>query len=294
MNVCDQSKCNKCDLGYILSNYITPLMQCLTNDIKEFNMQLLTTKCLNTAVMLMFFLLGKGGIKRALSCDATALVERAQQKPINNMSIMKSITNNVLSKKTKHRYLFYILVNDATLKFINSDETIYFPGHVFVLEKYNTDDGYAFHLYQSYINEYDLKGYNNMNNGTFDFSFEDMKILLSKITYILTNNIWDEKCIQYWKDFTKVDTSMFHNSIQKDKLFVCYTHDKITSCLRNIEDYTKSKLNILSQTPQRETVFGNQMLYNNNNVQPLTSQEMHNNLINIIHDINIHKKQNNI
>lgn len=48
-----------CDLGPIIRYHIVALMQLLTNEVKSYNMRLLTTKCLNTAVMVWYLFLGE-------------------------------------------------------------------------------------------------------------------------------------------------------------------------------------------------------------------------------------------
>jgi hypothetical protein len=257
-------------------------------------MQLLTTKCLNTAVMLMFFLLGKKGIDRALYCDAQKVVERSLQENINNANTMKKLSKLILTKNVKNRYIYYILINDATLSFHGTEpqDTIYFPGHVFVLEKYLHGNGVEYNLYQSYINEYDLKGYYTNRNGNFAMSYDEVKSLLDKLTYIMTNDTWDDLCIKYWKMFTHVDTSKFKNAVQKNKLFICFTHDKVNHCLRNIENYAHEKLKHLQQKDRSEDtkIYGDHSFYSHHaQVTPLTNMEMRANLYDIIQDIKNNK-----
>lgn len=48
-----------CDLGPIIRYHIVALMQLLTNEVESYNMRLLTTKCLNTAVMIWYLFLGE-------------------------------------------------------------------------------------------------------------------------------------------------------------------------------------------------------------------------------------------
>ncbi len=288
LSSCTKHKCTRCDIVYILMNYITPLMQCLSNDIKEYNMQLLTTKCLNTAVMLMFFLLGKKGLKHAQYCDSQSVIERHQQGKDNNNDVLSKMNTAVLKRPVKYRYLYYILMNDGYFNFDGNNEgRIYFPGHVFIIEKIPYNNNVYYNLYQSYINEYDLKGFFK-NNKTLRYKIEEIKDLLDKLKYIINNDSWDDKCIQYWKDFTHVDTTYMKGAVQKDKLFICCSFDKVKSCIKNIKQYATLKLDEIEKHDKlgdTTNIYGDKHIYNNPNIKPLTYNEIANNLRNILNDI---------
>lgn len=290
--VCNTDVCRSCDLGHIIANYVTPLMQCLTNDIHEFNMQLITTKCLNTAVMLMFFLLGKKGMRRAHHCDSTKVYDRLQRGQTDNKHVVKKMEKNVLSKQVTHRYIYYILMNDGYFQHPDGKQR-YFPGHVFILEKIpaTPDTEVSFNVYQSYINQYDLKGYLGRVNNTFHYSFEETKQLLKKIEYIVTNDVWDEKCVQYWKDFTHVDTTSMLGASQKGTLSICYTYDKVSNCLHNIERYAIRKLDQITakRNVDHSKVYGDMSLYTSS-AKPLSIGEMKKTLVHMIYDIASKKK----
>ena len=279
-------KCTRCDVVYIIKNYVVPLMQCLTNDLREYNMQLITSKCLNSAVAIMFFFLGMKGLKHANYCDSNALVERAKQGHQDNSKVVTKIKSSLLRKNVKSRYVNYILFNDGY--FPMGTGQIYFPGHVFVVEKVPSVNGRdpTYNLYQSYINKYDLKGYFEQNKNTFKYSYQQMKSLLEKFNYILNAPSWDAKCVQYWKDFTFVDTSNIQGANHQGKLFVCFSNEKLVKCVENIEKYTKDKLKQIRNHPYKHEVYGNADYYKNDTVKPLSYHEMQQNLQNIIKDIN--------
>lgn len=290
---CTNDSCKKCDLAYIIANYVTPLMQCLTNDIKDFNMQLITTKCLNTAVMLMFFLLGKKGLKRAHHCDSSKVYQRYVSGTSDNNTTISQMRKNILNKSVKNRYIYYILMNDGY--FPHPEGNKYFPGHVFILEKIPATENQPlfFNVYQSYINQYDLKGYLHHRDNTFQYSHDQVKTLLSRLQYILNTDKWDDKCIMYWKDFTHVDTETLRGSSPKQTLSICFTYDKVFNCIENIEKYAIKKLSetATKKSTKRKDIYGNKSVYSNR-AQPLTVDEMQNKLTNIIYDI--HKMKNNI
>lgn len=284
-------KCSRCDIVYILIHYVTPLMQCLTNDIKDWNMQLITTKCLNTAVMLMFFLLGSRGMKHVSYCDSHDMVERHKRGENKNVDVLVKMKRVMLSPRVTQRYVYYILMNDATFPHPIKG-TVFFPGHVFLIERTFGHHGeVSFNMYQSYINKYDLMGhYENMNN-TFRYSFSDVQRLLQKIRYILFAESWDELCIKYWKDFTHVDTSDIKGAHHKGHLFICFSHDKVTACVGNIAKYAREKLEAIEQSQHRaQDIYGDASLYSKTqNIQPLTHDQMKQNLQQILHDIQENK-----
>lgn len=271
------SICKSCDLMYIVVNYITPLMQFLTNDIRSFNMQLKTTKCLNTALMITFLFLGKKGIKHAEVCDSNAIVSRYEKGEHNNHEMIEKIKKLVM-RPTKKRYMFYILLNEGYF----GDK--YFPGHVFIIEKSNT-----YNLYQSYINKYDLKSYYETQNNTFQMSRDEVKNLIKKLEYIvLTSKTWDEKCVKYWKEFTHVDTSNIKDAPHVGKLNICMSHAPITSCLWNIEKYIKKKKKEIKDLDP-SSIYGSLEYYDTRSIQPLTVGELSNKLNNILEDIHKNK-----
>lgn len=65
-----------CDLGYIIKDDLCPLLHVMTNRLKTYNMQLLTTKCLNTAVMMLHLL---------MSADESAVSEHTVHCDVPNV-----------------------------------------------------------------------------------------------------------------------------------------------------------------------------------------------------------------
>lgn len=283
-------KCTKCDIVYIILHYITPLMQCLTNDIRDYNMQLITTKCLNTAVMLMFFLLGDGGIKHANYCDSSEMQRRNRAGEDNKKKIITRMQNIILSPRVKSRFVYYILMNDSEFPHPTKGK-VFFPGHVFLIERTYAGDQIKYNIYQSYINKYTLKEYYENMDNTLRVDYVYVQRLLQKIKYILFADQWDKLCVKYWKDFTHVDTSSLLGANHKDHLFICFSHEKLKTCVKNIEKYTQGKLDeIKASTKPATAVYGNEKLYRNDQVPPLTQQEMKQSLESILLDINKNKQ----
>lgn len=251
-------------------NYTLPLMQCLTNDLRSWNFELLTTKCLNTAVMLMYFLKNNRGLFHARYCSSTKLTERRN----NNIDVVNSLTASILSNRIKYRKIYYILMNDASFPRSTGGGSGFFPGHVFLLEKIPKSGKKkhpTYNVYQSYINKYDLLGHYEKNSKSLEYSYEQTEELMENLKYILTVGVWDEKCVEAWQKFTYVDTSDLLGCITKDYLYICYSYDDITHCIDGVYSYIKDKLD---KTPDNDEVYGNPNYYDNHEVKPLTNREM--------------------
>jgi len=289
---CTENYCDRCDIGYILKNYIRPIMQCLTNDIKEYYMKLLTTKCLNSAVMISFFMLGKEKtLEVANYCDNGDTKKRHQSNIDNNNDIILRHRNIILKNNYKFRYLYYILLTDGYFTFDDKyKKSAYFPGHVFILEQIPNKPYY--YLYQSYINQYDLKQYIEKNNRTLKFQYKKVKKLLDDLQYILNTDKWDDSCIKKWKEFTHVDTSELKDSRCKNNFFLCIKRSKVVDCLKHIKLYTKQKLDEIEYNKKinadnsnhLNNIYGNKQLYDKNQIQ-LTNNEMYYNLKNLYDNI---------
>lgn len=279
--------CNKCDMVLVLKDFIKPIIQLLSNDIEDYNMRLLTTKCLNTSVALLYFIIGKDGIKIADYCDTRATIQRHQEKLDNNQNIVTSLKQELLfDKKDNKRYIYYILLTDGYFSYADSSkQSAFFPGHVFIIEKMPSCDKnkkpYYF-MYQSYINEYDLAGHFKNNSGSVKLSYTRTTNIIKNLNYILNAEVWDDKCIEYWKDFTFVDTDHMKDAKCKGQFFICYKEAVVNGCIRNIKNYVKTKLtNLKTKSKNMNDIYGNSKRYDESQT-PLTNSEMKYNLENLL------------
>lgn len=304
---CTKDRCMQCDIGYIISRYITPLMQCLTNDIKDYNMGLLTTKCLNTAVMIMFFMLGARGLQKASTCDSRLVIQKHTNSNVTkretNKDVYSKMRAKILRKKASSRELYYILMNDNSFPYpaaLNKEDA-FFPGHVFILEKIPGNPEPFYYMYQSYINEYDLNGHLERHKKTLRMTYAETKALMSKIGYIVgvTRDYarprpltWDENCVQFWKDFTFVDTSDILGSITENHLFICCASSKVKGCVKNIEKYVTDKEREVREKAQSQPdeKYGDMSMYYKKELA-LSNIEMHTRLRQLLKDIADHKKK---
>lgn len=265
-----------CNIGLMLKDYVKPIMQLLTNDIRDYNMRLLTTKCLNTAVMISFFLLGREkGIKVADYCDSHNTAKRHTEYNTTNYKslnekLVKSLMVDLL-KPIATREMFYILMTDNYFPFDDPEkEKAFFCGHVFVIEKVTKGPIPVFYFYQSYINEYDLNGKDSIKK----MSYRQTESMLKKLEYVVMNEYWDATTVKYWLDITHVDTSKLKGSKSKGKIHLCYKKAKVRTCLGNLKKYTDQKIKeIKNHAADPDAIYGDRALYDDR-VQPLKVGEM--------------------
>ena len=106
-----------CDIGYIIRDHVPALMQVLTNELREYNMELMTTKCLNTAVMMMYLMLGARALEYTRQCDVRAVRGRVREggEPAS-AAVARSLADEALSKPAAGtRELFYVMITDGCM-----------------------------------------------------------------------------------------------------------------------------------------------------------------------------------
>lgn len=270
-----------CDIGYVIKDHVKLLMQLLTNDLPQFNLKLQTTKCLNTAIMLMQFLIGDKGIKIANACDTREVISRHSQGEDDNNVILEQLSRQLFSKREKSRTLYYILLSDGYFEKVSQGDLLsqskYFPGHVFILEKIydNVINDHVFFFYQSYINQYTLSDHIRMNKG-LKISKSRAKQLIDDLTHVLTSKTWDKDNVRRWYDMTFADSSDLLNSSSQQKFYLCFRKAKTTTCLQRLEKYLKSKQQILISKVEEghgNDVYGDVRLYDSA-IKPLTNKQM--------------------
>ncbi len=282
LEVCNtnQRQCNKiCNIGFIIKHHVKCIMQLLTNDLPQFNLRLQTTKCLNTAVMLMQFLLGNKGLQIVDACDTRDVIERHKNGVESNDILLEELRKQVLSKREKSRTLYYILLSDGYFPSKDEDNTEvkkYFPGHVFILEKiyHKTMKQHIFYFYQSYINKYSLTEHIEMNKG-LKISRKRTEELLNDLSYVMKSPTWNNNNIKKWYDMTFVDSSDFLETQSQQQFYLCFRKAKTTECLNRLKKYLLTKHTIISKLPSNESnvIYGNEELYDKN-IKPLTNKQI--------------------
>ena len=277
-----------CDIGLIIKDHIPTIMQLLTNDMPQYNFRMQTTKCLNTAIMMMQFLLGKKGLGIADSCDTREVISRHTSGVENNVTIINELTKQLFSVREKARTIYYILLSDGyfNISQTNSSSTKYFPGHVFILEKVwdTVKKCHYFYFYQSYINKYTLKEHYVMNKG-LKISSIRAKELITHLKKVLLSETWSNDNVKRWYDMTFADSSTLLDTASQQKFFLCFRKAKTTVCLEKLEKYLQKKAKQVYRLSKKNPtiVYGDTTLYEEPS-KALTN-------IQILEEINILLKQ---
>lgn len=279
------------------------IMQLMTNELPDFNMQILTTKCLNTAVTIMYLFLGDkdnrfSGLVN--QCDSHVVSKRGSnarknsrepfaQSPHNPTVVMHAFEKEVLNMKAStrlpERTLYYIMITDACL--LNPDQKderkrhIMFPGHVLVLEKniHQTDNANGkpkvrYNLYQSYIDHYDLGGHIRLNK-SLSLSTGRVLDLLKGLNTLYSVDRWNAECTAFWERLTHVKSPEFEGFEFANRSYFCFTQVKTTACVEKLRDFLRDRLaRIPIDSP--DVVYGDSELYTHLDVdvKPLTNSEM--------------------
>ena len=261
MDVC---KYVNCDVTNIIMKYLEPLMQICSATMSDYNMQMKTTKCLNTAVMLTYILGGSDKLKTVEYCEVSKINKRYDKK--NNklqhkLKIFNELKKDLTKKDNNKRYFYYILMTNNDMEksdmLGNSASTTQsFPGHVFIIDKFpdcnNNEPNY--NVYQSYINQYDLKGHYKKNKNSMKVQNNDINFVLNGIFNIVSNPVWNKDAIKFWNDFTFVETNNLLN-YKTDKINLCYSKISIEDCYKEFYRFSYNKaLNLYNELTTNNTL----------------------------------------
>jgi hypothetical protein len=279
---CIEDKCKRCDIGYIIKDFLKPLLQAITVHVREYNMRLIETKCLNTAVAIVFLLFGKRALKHTVYCDVGNVVSRHQNNIDNSSTIAFKMKKDIL-RTTDKRYVYYIMLTDGY--FVKPDGNRgFFPGHVFVIEKIPWGEKMIYYLYQSYIDNYTFADYVKIYK-SIRINQKKIEYYMEKINDMVNNQIWDADFVKFWKDLTKVDTSNMLNGKPQEAFFVCYRKIRSENCMKNLKEFVKKvKKSIpISNAVNGEVsnnIYGSVDMFDENS-HPLTNSEMNISLTNL-------------
>lgn len=252
-----------CNLGYIMKDHMELLMDIFSNDLAEYHMNKVTTKCLNTAVLTMFSFIGLNALEHTRHCDVQNVQTRytkdeksIKKKTPNDISLSLAIEFRKkilkLGPKDKHT-LYYVMYTDAEDMKKTDGSTQSFPGHVFVIDKFfDFDiDKPVYNIYQSYINQYDLKGAIDHNNKQMTFDFQSLDKFTNSTIKLFKDGIWTEDTTNFWKALTFVDAKDFEGCDVKNKILFCFREIPIQTCTRTFKDLLVSKLNTIDSADAR-------------------------------------------
>ena len=275
---CTRKSCKECDLGYIIKDHIKTLMQLFDDDLKDYNMQLITSKCLNTAVLVMYMFLGDAGLVITRSCDVPIVETRMKETGNTSVKNFKNFKRSLLNINCKKRYLYYVMMTDATLTYVdNPNKTKQFPGHVFVIEKIPASKTAStkprYYVYQSYINEYDFKGSIRRNNDSLMLSYDRMQNIADDLEHLFVHGVWDERCVRVWKDLAHVDSTEYLNFVTVNNILFCSKSVPMVHCANNLKRLVNKKLKSLKESENPKAIYNNVTSYYSHDT-PLTVGEV--------------------
>ena len=273
-----------CDIGYIIKPHIHAIMQLLTELLPDYGIHMVTTKCLNTAVMMMYLFLGEAAKAPTQYCDTNVIRKRNgdQNSNATDRSIANALYHDVLYG-TDH-VLFYVMITDSHI--VHKDDPSrkkYFPGHVFVIERsppMSSKEQVRFNLYQSYINAYNMSGYIASNKG-LSMGRKLMETHLKDLHTLAKSHVWTADTTKFWTNLTQVDSSAFQDHVIEGKLMLCYQKVVPEGCVAKLHELVDGEVEklqtFLATNPAKASdVFGKRSLTvdKDANTVPLTNAAM--------------------
>lgn len=239
-----------CRYIYLISHYLVPILQILNKKYaSSYTNNLITTKCLNTAVMLTILLIGEHKIKDIQQCDVSNTIQRHKNFQDNNLTILEQLKKSILRKNRKNSVLYYIMLTDGKLR--NTDiynpNSEYFPGHVFIVEK-NINGSY--YIYQSFIQKYSLKDFLKENKCK-SYNRKDVQDMCAFFSNFLDKTyVWNDVAVKQWCKLTTVDTSRFLK-MSTDNIFLCYKKFTLKSVDKNLMSFVNTSLKEINRNDDR-------------------------------------------
>lgn len=242
-----------CDLGDLLKDHFSMLIDIFKTDLKQLGVESVYTKCLYTAVTVLYLICGHSAISGSLQCYVNNVKSRMAKKNKNEKEMfikdnVKQAVSSIL-KKERRRMVYFIMITNSELphpKDKHKEE--FFPGHVFVIDKQIMKEGNKpiYRIYQSYINKYTLEDYSKkINNDTGDlyneYSYERMQEFIKNLSYFMNSKIWDARNVSFWKDFTLVDASNFEGYPIQPYIHFCYNVLPALRCKQGLYDLLQEK-----------------------------------------------------
>jgi len=277
-----------CDTGYLIKDHIHGLLQLISIELRgKYNMPMISTKCLHTAVMIMYLLLDTEGVSKAQECDTNIMSKRHSNSSHVPTNIECSYTFVDDIMESPGGELFYIMITDLTKE---ENDKYNFPGHVFVIEK--TYDK-RYNIYQSYIGFYTLSQYISNAKGV-SVGHTKMRRFANNLHKLFTQEEWTRETSEFWSDFTKTpidESSKFNGMDIQNRLFLCYRKVSITSCNNVLRSFVKRQIEMLENVPDENLdlmYLGDGHIdpnYRFNEFIPLTARQLKAEMITIMEKI---------
>ena len=250
----------------ILSQHVTTLMQ-ITNKTHGYlyKNNMILTKCLNTSVLLVCIALGCNNLPKIKYCDVDPTRNRHLSKSNTNKELHLNLIKDLKSTTCELSYFYYIMLTDATL-YNAEGNSIYFPGHVFIIDKLCSNRNVSYNVYQSYINEYTLNEYLRFRNKS---SKNILDSIINLYRYLSNEKVWDRDVTNIWKSLSTVDANKFEGYSTKG-IFLRYKKfksDKMNKHINGFIDKTNRSINRLIR--KNQTDYFNMDISNTSNVKDI-------------------------
>lgn len=281
------------------------IMQLLSRYLPEYRMSLLTTKCLNTAVMVMYLALGDAALVTTRQCDVETVRRRRRDtfasrgRSVEDRAVALRLKHRVLgaTRSPTGRELHYVMLTDGHMPQsggATKSNTRYFPGHVFVIESfvYGNERERRFRLYQSYINQYDVVQHTAMMHSSRrpkvgdvsvpDIDRAELERLMDGLVKMASQSTWTPDTSSFWSWFARVPlehAAQFEGHVRQGVILMCHRHVRADQCARTLRALAKRALldtaSIGVDTVEEGQMWGDAKLYDAvNGAKPLTVKEM--------------------
>ena len=297
------------DLSRMMRGNLKAVMQLLSRYLPEYRMSLLTTKCLNTAVMVMYLALGDAALISTRQCDVETVRRRRKDAytsrgiSFDDMAIARRLKQRIMHPSPREsggRELHYVMLTDGQMPLAKSttstpttqtQQEVYFPGHVFVIESFQEETSGGVprrrhRLYQSYINHYDVVTHTAMmhssNGGDAtvpDIREADLETLLDGLVDMASRPVWDETMSAFWSWFARVPrahAAQFEGYTRAGVVLMCHRHVHADRCVRALRSLARRALDDSSAHAGGYTAaWGDASMYDGvNGAKPLSVREM--------------------
>lgn len=226
-----------CDLSTILRRDFNMLIDIFKLDLKQNGVESVYTKCLYTAVTILYLICGNKAIEGSLTCYVDTVKDRMASISNESEYIFKSVkeARESILKKDGKRTVYFVMITNSELPYegkdVNEDRPDeFFPGHVFVIDKQQKrgESLPSYKIYQSYINKYTLQ----------DYSKTPLKVNNSK-----KSNIHDEKLrrVSNKNDSMKKFQNNNNNEKEEKRLYMEYDYSRMTKLLSKLSRFMNSK-----------------------------------------------------
>jgi hypothetical protein len=295
------------DLARMMKGNLKAVIQLLSRYLPEYRMSLLTTKCLNTAVMVMYLALGDAALVTTRQCDVETVRRRRRRDSFasrgmtyDDQAIARRLKQRVLDPSASGRELHYVMLTDGNMPRQHDSvadaegkrgpKDVYFPGHVFVIESFpdpQGGNGRRHRFYQSYINHYDVVQHTAMmhssNGGDAtvpDIRESELARILDGLIDMAARPVWDPAMTAFWSWFARVPrahAAQFEGYRRSGIVLMCHRHVKADRCARSLRSLAERALkDTEAMRGVAETaVWGDASLYDAaNGAKPLTIKDM--------------------